>query len=601
MKDKLLSEWLKKNKYTNVPNLAVPKDFHFDSDGESMSSLDVPFQVKSRYRHCISFFIFTLFGYIFLYGMGFGLMYLTVYYVDDEYKLIPWIVYHVWVAIVAFFFFAFAYGNNTIVPWLERLNNAPRWKEATSIPPFRNERWPLPFVTVPTWTDIIDFLINKVPVIVYRLVETTLLFWWAGGFNPKQWQRLKLIRFLTDREFGAFFHYTDMSTPLEIAPEDSIPPNIRFEAHPDTVWYRWNWFLGKELLFDNLPGSYITATDTLFKLEPDKKLMPVQIVIDGLTVRPEHGHAWKLAKLHAQCNFNYFFFLWSHIRYHATYDVIIASYKKLIPHNTVLRKLMRPHFRYGMSFAMFGVSKTTSVFRHVPGSPVPPYVTHYSANLNLMSNSLNEYKIDILPHRINTKSINVAFPFGQTMIKYFEPIQAFVGKVVPHIEKDSHLRAWIETMSKYLDLIYSVDEYMTRDDILRDLLASIIFNIAFHHHFQHFNISHTRIFPGMTLALPAPKTLIVQDFTEADVVKPWNLYQSLAFSSSLSDYGSFSMLSLPGPRIGNDLLVVDYKFKGDQLKKYQVEFREDLLRTATDVNSQMGTLVPLEKIQSCLS
>lgn len=395
------------------------------------------------------------------------------------------------------------------------------------------------------------------------------------------------------------------------------------------------WLVSDFSLMENmktLPGLYAAPTMALFHAKnKGEKLKAVAIYFpenkyweDGVEklsnevmLTPDDGEAWELGKYFVMQGASHRISLSAHANLHFPYDSINAISKSSLPKNSVLLRLLLPHFELTLELNYSVLNSKTSPLQNPPNMPYAALVAGPEALGSLFiwgytghehNPSYPEYKFVMYPKHYHTD-------YGVFLKAYFDVIEAYVHSVIELIPKDEYedIKIWADyvhgftpgfpkgneifdlssgelTMAsgKDEDVVHGV---IRNKGILAQAITSIIWDLSVGHAADHYDYSCINInHMPFRLRVPPPQSKNIAPFDRNKIIHWKDIYKHKY---------EREMFFIPR----NWMLLKDVQYAFDPVKEKALF---DLSRTfikelhETEANLTVHNYIPLDNISSSI-
>lgn len=381
------------------------------------------------------------------------------------------------------------------------------------------------------------------------------------------------------------------------------------DAEPHEEFFIQDFSLVKDM--NTYKGIYAAPTYTLFKgpvVNKRRKVVAIYFTKSKLMLTPEDGNAWELAKYYVMQGGSIRISLSGHANLHFPYDSINAISKTCLPKNSVLLRLLLPHFELTLSLNYRVLNSSTSPLANpefMPYSALPAangdlgqlFVYGYAGMKD--NPSYKEYDFPLEP----TKKYSEYFDF---QMAYYDTILGYVTKVVEHIPQNeyedikiwaNYIKTWVPDFPAGDELFAGLDEehlLMLREDILTKAIARVIWDLSVGHAADHYDYSKIDInIMPFRLRVPPPDSKNIPDFKLSELTSWWDIFKH--------DYERRMFFVPRNVHLLKDV-VYDFNRPGEEkLREYNIQFLKDLKATEQQLIAKgIYNYIPLDEIPTSI-
>ena len=356
------------------------------------------------------------------------------------------------------------------------------------------------------------------------------------------------------------------------------------------------FFIADFSIFEDVPtypNTYVAATTALFKRDaPGARLDVVSIRVNDLTLTPEDGDAWELAKLFTMQAASLRLVFSTHALLHFPDDSINAITKDRLPTNHVLFQLLYPHTPLQLVLDhVVQTSSTSPLLNHqiFPWNAAPgPFEGQVQAAVKVYGGVEGNpaYPPYHYKHPRRTKEEK----YVNFLEAYYQAILRFVRKVLARVdENDELVKVWADYVALYVpgfpdgENIFEMQDEAAGIRNLDWAVATFIWDVSVGHTTDHYNMGLLDINENpLRLHVPPPSSKDAT-FDRRDLRKWTDFFR----------YRLFWRMFLTSATVYR-LDKVRYPFTDPQLQAYAKEFIADLKKTAA--SQTKDEFIPLKDI-----
>jgi hypothetical protein len=370
---------------------------------------------------------------------------------------------------------------------------------------------------------------------------------------------------------------------------DAADQNL-FEAflasrRPDEVDFKIDFSAVSRI--HTLPGIYVAPTIALGRIAADGSRRFLAMRINGLTLTPEDGHAWALARYFFMQGAGLHAVLVHHTPLHFQFDAVNAISMSLLPPGHVLHRLLQPHFQFTLSLNKAALHSRLSILTNnqlfaystFPGDEASTHHFQASGWSGVEGNqAYPAYQFHRRPPRIFGE-------LGQFLDAYYDEILRFTKGVTAAIPADDpHVLRWADEVSAWVPGFPNAQEIQA-PGVLAEVAAYCVWGTTVAHSTEHYGLIEDipllaiplrlRIAPPFSRNIPAFNQRALTTFGDT-------FRQRVAWEWLVRDHTVTRL---------ND---VGYNFDAAELRRANDEFRMGL--RDLDSNLRIRRFVPLKRI-----
>jgi hypothetical protein len=254
-----------------------------------------------------------------------------------------------------------------------------------------------------------------------------------------------------------------------------------------------------------LPGIYAAPVVALGVEERGARRL-VAMRIGGFLLRPEDQNAWARARyfllqaagLHAT--------LVHHTPLHFQYDAIAAVTATVLPEEHLLRRLLRPHFRFSLALNQAALHSPLSILSNHPLLPFAtfPFDRASVHRFQAIGWSGIEGNSAYPAHRFSARPRPVHGELGRFLELYYAALHPFVERVVERIPPDdAAVRSWANALHEWLPGFPDATA-IAAPGILADVATACVWGPSVVHSTEHFGLAHHIPLGAIPLRLREP-------------------------------------------------------------------------------------------------
>jgi hypothetical protein len=444
--------------------------------------------------------------------------------------------------------------------------------------------------------------------------KTMFTYWpsalWHCYKNPT-------LKPLSDEEFENLLCHTSISRFLsnELNEKDLYPDNEKLKVFkkfldedPAEEFFVQDFSLLKDM--KTYKGIYAAPTWTLFKgkvINGRRKVVAIFFTNTRVMLTPGDGHAWELAKYFVMQGGSMRISLSGHANLHFPYDSINAISKTCLPKDSILLRLLIPHFELTLTLNYAVLNSKTSPLENpefMPYSALPAskaelgglFVYGYSGMDK--NPSYKKYDFPLEP----TKKYSEYFDF---QMEYYNTILEFTKEVIRHIPQSDYIdikiwanyvKIWVPDFPSGDDLFSGPDSDLkiAEENILDKAVARIIWDLSVGHAADHYDYSKIDInLMPFRIRIPPPDSNNIPEFDRAKLTKWTDIFKH-----------AYERKMFFVPR--NFIFLKDVKYNFNKphegkLRELNSEFREDLKQTEIRIKEKgIYNYIPLDEIPTSI-
>ncbi len=371
----------------------------------------------------------------------------------------------------------------------------------------------------------------------------TILTYWPKAFIYA-WKNPTLEP-LSDDVFEKYLTHSSLSKFIsnELNERSEFPNNAKLtifkeflDAEPNQTFWVSDFSLMSDM--DTLPGIFAAPTMALFKgslVGGQRKVVAIyfpankyrdegiQKVSEPIILTPQDGNAWELAKYFVMQGASHRISLSAHANLHFPYDSINAISKSCLPKDSLLLRLLLPHFELTLELNYSVLNSKTSPLQnpsHMPyaalaGGPDALGALFLWGYVGVEGNpSYIPYKFQMAPKQFHSD-------YGTFLMDYFDVVEKFVVAVIEEIPKDEYeeIEIWANYVNSFVPEFPKGDEIFikvngafefAKDEektVLANAIANIIWDLSVGHAVDHYDYSSINInHMPFRLRVPPPQS-----------------------------------------------------------------------------------------------
>ncbi|MCG3173599.1 MAG: hypothetical protein GMKNLPBB_01798 [Myxococcota bacterium] len=269
-----------------------------------------------------------------------------------------------------------------------------------------------------------------------------------------------------------------------------------------------------------LPGMYAAPTIGLLRLDSGGKRSLAAIAVNNLVLRPEDGHAWRLAKFFLQQSFSQHITTCHHVALHFYFDTVNAVTKSLLPKDHPIRQLLTPHFRWSLALSESALYSGASVLSNRRIFPYTPFGAE-SSSIYLQTT------FGCIGIEGNSCYPKYQWPEGETAIlgeyghylrHFYRAILPFTSVVADMVPRhDSHVRLWADHIAEWVPG-FPDGSRILEPGRLAHALAHTVWGTTVAHAADHYGLGVIAIGKlPYRLRLPPPASRDIPAFKDSDL------------------------------------------------------------------------------------
>jgi hypothetical protein len=367
-----------------------------------------------------------------------------------------------------------------------------------------------------------------VDIVVSRYLRTLRTHWRQAALDAWRQNALDVV---SDAAFGRIFRDTMLCRFLveELGDRDRLDVTPQASLSPQSRYLKLDFSELSRL--DTFDGIHVAATETLLEEAPGSAtLTPRVIRINGLSLRPEDGDAWELAKYFVLQGASLSVLMGLHPTVHFPMDAINALTKTLIPLDHPVRRALEPHFylQLPLNYAVLHIKRSYAyndqreMYTSLPGT--------YRGFMRLASayHTGVAGKSGYPAYRFPLTAPALPFGYGTYLNGWFDHILSFTSEVAAHVAPgDPAVRLWARHLSMHLPGFPDEAGIFAGDALARSL-ASLILDVAVVHSADHQSYADIPIRSIPLRLRVAPfKTRSVAPLDRAALVRREDLFRHL--------------------------------------------------------------------------
>jgi hypothetical protein len=380
----------------------------------------------------------------------------------------------------------------------------------------------------------------------FSYMRTILTYWpialWNTYKNPG-------LNPLSDATFEETLCHSSISRFLsnELNERDLYPNNEKLEVFkdflaedPNEEFFVQDFSLVKDM--NTYKGIYAAPTWTLFKgkdINGRRKVLAIYFTKTKLMLTPDDGNAWELAKYFAMQGGSIRISLSGHANLHFPYDSINAITKSCLPIDSVLFRLLIPHFELTLTLNYSVLNSSTSPLAN---PEFMPYSALPAANADLGQlfvygyagmEGNPSYKIYDFP-LVPTVKYSQYYDF---QMAYYDTILNFTQQVVKQIPKDefedikiwaNYIKNWVPDFPSGDELFDDNNEHimLNEEEVLTKAMARVIWDLSIGHAADHYDYSKIDInIMPFRLRVPPPVSKDLPNYDRSKLVRWYDIFK----------------------------------------------------------------------------
>ncbi|MDO9181799.1 MAG: hypothetical protein Q7U04_05295, partial [Bacteriovorax sp.] len=229
-------------------------------------------------------------------------------------------------------------------------------------------------------------------------------------------------------------------------------------------------------------------TIVLLELDENLKVFPRAIYADGKCISPD-DQEWGLYKTYAVQNAQMRLLLSEHPKLHFPIDALVGSAQCLLDHDSVLYKLISPHFymQLPLNFAVLYISKSVGL------NSQNEIYTPFCNNKNGLIESLKGAYLGLPDnsaypeYQYRLSAPNVFGVYGAFLEKYWDVFYEFVNNVLSHCAyEDENIKSWSRYLAAMIPGFPGEDRIFEGDNLVC-AITSFILNVSVEHSCDHYS------------------------------------------------------------------------------------------------------------------
>ncbi|BDD03204.1 hypothetical protein [Aureibacter tunicatorum] len=341
-----------------------------------------------------------------------------------------------------------------------------------------------------------------------------------------------------------------------------------------------------------LKDMYASPTVALFKTNPKnkkKEVVAILMLFNGLVLSPNDGKAWELAKYYTLQGATYKLVLSEHALLHFPFDCINAISKTTLPKDSLLFKLMNPHFEFTLALNISVLESPNSPIENHQFMPYSALVGKPEGFRNMLVSGYKGiegnscyplYQYTLSPRKIHSD-------YGIFLQEYFDTFLRFVTKVVKKIpvEEYAQIKLWARHISKWIPEF--PDEIEICDEkVLARAVTKVIWDVSIAHAADHYNYSTIKINKVPLRLRVKPPQSKKCDFEQKDLGKFVDIFKYKMIQKLFFKPTNVTLLK-----------NTQYNFNSSELVTLNQEFLSDLRQTEQKLlNRGIKNFIPLDQI-----
>lgn len=421
---------------------------------------------------------------------------------------------------------------------------------------------------------------------------------------------------VSDAEFELLLTHSSMSKFVsnELNERDKYPNNPKLtifkeflDAKPNEQFFVSDFSLVRAV--KPYPGIYVASTMVLFEGElVDNKRKVVAIyfpdsVGDERMFTPEDGEAWELAKYFALQGSSLRISLSVHANLHFPYDSINAISKSSLPKDSVLLRLLMPHFSLTLELNYTVLNSKTSPIQNPKDMPYAalPAGGDDLAGLFVEGYHGIEGNPSYPPFRYQLEVEKMYSDYGTFLSAYYDTILDFVHKVVEQIPVEEYIdikiwadyiQNWIPAFPKGSDIFVGEGNALAFKDeheesILARSVAKVIWDLSVGHAADHYDYSLININQmPFRIRIPPPFNKEHAPLNRKTMIKWQDIFKH--------EYERKMFFTPKNVYLFKDVIYDFNKPEEQALRELNVEFLKDLKEV--EKNLTVHNYIPLNNI-----
>lgn len=450
-----------------------------------------------------------------------------------------------------------------------------------------------------------------------RYILTTLTYWPCAMWYAWKNRSLKPV---SDADFEMILTHSSLSKFIsnELNERDKYPNNEKLkifksflDAEPKEKFYVADYSLMKHL--KTYPGIYAAATMTLFKgplVDGKRKVVAIYLSDSGKMFTPADGNAWEMAKYFVLQGGANRIASSAHANLHFPYDSMNAISKSSLPKDSVLLRLLLPHFDLTLELDYSVLNSATSPVlnkQYLPFTAFPAPAAGlaglflYGYNGMEGNPSYPHYQFHAIPDPKIYPS-----DYGTFLMAYYYTILEFVDEVVDRIPQDEYvdIQVWTDYVNTWVPEFPDAKDFFTpnnrliekevdtpdgkrRISVLSETVANIIWDLSVGHAADHYDYSKQNINQmPLRLRVPPPDSTNVPPLNRKKMIRWVDIFKH-----------DFERKMFFAPRNVTLLMDIQYNFykpNEQPLRDLNKQFLENLKKT--EQNLTVYNYIPLNQI-----
>lgn len=327
--------------------------------------------------------------------------------------------------------------------------------------------------------DEINEFLSKVVKRYIRTVQKFGLSFFRDSFFKRDYQRTsdsEFVAIFTHSVFARFFCY-------ELDPIDK--KTFSQDLSSDEKFYKIDFSHVDRM--KKIEGIDLYSSVTIFKMR-NGQVVPVASFLKGKIFHPEDKD-WDLVKLLILQAAVVRLLICEHPRAHFPIDSLIGLSQCLLSKNSVLYKLMAPHFymQLPLNFAVLYISKSVAHNNQEElYTPFPCTKEGFLESLRISFKGIEgNSAYPAYSYRLAPQFIHGAY--GHFLESYWHVIYDFVKEILRDCDREAQeIKLWAKHVAFYIPGFPNAEE-ISKGDILERVVTSFIHNVSVEHSCDHFN------------------------------------------------------------------------------------------------------------------
>lgn len=289
--------------------------------------------------------------------------------------------------------------------------------------------------------------------------------------------------YVKDEEFNKIFeasYYSRFLRPLELKDQINFFENV---LDFDYLKVDNSYFSNIE----KLEGHYLESTIALFKKEQGK--IEIEAIRHNGINHTKKSKSWGFLKMLVLQACSNRVLISDHPRCHFPIDSFIGVSNCLLDHNSIVYKLLKPHFymQLPLNFAVLYISKSVALNNQdeiyttlatTKKGFIDSFLVGFRGTKN--SNTYSEYQFRMEPQEIYG-------PYGDFLEAYWWVVYDFVSNIINNIDLNyDDLEDWAQQLNIMIPGFPDAIEIRESDNLIR-VLTSFIHNVSVEHSADHFS------------------------------------------------------------------------------------------------------------------